>query len=519
MRSQNNRLFSSWFTLAAIAAAVAVPRSAVAQAAPAASAAPAPAPPAATATTTAQTAPPPPELPPPPPPPWTSSSATAASGTTLTPQSPETTPTPTAASASAANGATDRAQDRRISELEHQLAEARYKQLEKTPAVADADDKMAWLQKLNVSGFLQPQLVWSVFDANASPNATASGLPAGIGSNDLTAKADGTTTNPDFFRLRRARLRTEFAPSDYARLVFEIDPTPVGGQAKGPGTIARNVEAVGIAHWSRDVVTEFGMGIFKLPFGYEVPQSDADRVFIERSWGEQNMTPGEFDTGARAYTTALEKKLTAQVAFVNGQTQGEKNFAVLPDLNKGKDFVGRVAYDLGIVNVGVSGYYGQGQAIDAAAFRFKNFIRKAFNVEAMFRHTLIPKLGETKVLAELTRGQNMDRGVNYGFAIPVIPANINGAVSDLDELAYWVRVEQDITPWFTLGARYDYYTPSSSEGNNGRDTFGAVAVVHFTKGLQWMLEYDHATENGHLPSTPAPSKHIETISNVLQVRF
>ena len=103
------------------------------------------------------------------------------------------------------------------------------------------------------------------------------------------------------------------------------------------------------------------MGIFKLPFGYEILQSDADRPFIERSWGERNMYPSEFDTGARAYTTLLERKLVVQVALVNGSTIGEKTFAVLPDLNQGKDVVGRVNYDFGPVDVGVGGYYGKGR--------------------------------------------------------------------------------------------------------------------------------------------------------------
>ena len=65
-------------------------------------------------------------------------------------------------------------------------------------------------------------------------------------------------------------------------MVFEIDPIPAGGPDNGTGTIARNVEAQGIARWADDVTTTFGMGIFKIPFGYEVLQSDADRPFIAR---------------------------------------------------------------------------------------------------------------------------------------------------------------------------------------------------------------------------------------------
>ena len=83
-----------------------------------------------------------------------------------------------------------------------------------------------------------------------------------------------------------------------------------GGPDNATGTIARNVEAQGIAHWGeRRRDRRSAMGIFKIPYGWEVLQSDADRPFIERSWWEQNVTPGEFDTGAKAYTTALDNKL------------------------------------------------------------------------------------------------------------------------------------------------------------------------------------------------------------------
>ena len=392
-----------------------------------------------------------------------------------------------------------------------------------TAPVVIAAEKLEWLSKFKVGGFVQPQLLWTWFDEAASPNPGAPNFQPGIGPNYVTAKADGTTTNPDFFRLRRARLKAEFTPTSYARFVLEIDPTPTGGPSPGVGTIARNVESVGIVRWPGGfATTEFGMGIFKIPFGAEVLQSDADRPFIERSWSENNLTPGEYDTGFRAYTSMLEKKLNVQFAVVNGAVQGERNFAVLPDLNKGKDLVGRVNYNFGPFDVGVSGMYGQGQIVDqppATTLRFKQFIRKAFNLEAGV-HMMLAPIGETRLMAEVSRAQNYDRGTKYAYGLPAIPANLTTTdVADLDEVGYFIRFEQDMTEWFTLAGRYDYYTPDSAQGNNGRDTFGAVGVVHFTKGLELRVEYSHATDNVHKAFANAPSKHIDTLSNVLQARF
>ncbi len=421
---------------------------------------------------------------------------------------------------------TDLAEERVTRDNRFQMLEARVAADEK--ASNESSEKLAWLKRLKISGYVQPQLIWQGFNAAASPNGTNGALPAGIDSNSTIAKADGTTTNPDFFRLRRARLKVEFMPTDYARFVFEIDPALQGGTVGGTGTIARNIEAQGVIRWSPQVTTDVGMGVFKVPFGKEVLQSDADRPFIERSWGEQNLTPAEFDTGIKAYTTAMisgggigtDGKLEAQVAVVNGVTEGEKNFVLVPDLNKGKDIVGRLNYDLGDwADFGVSGYYGQGQAVDATALRFKQFPRWAFNGEVGLHHEWSKALGKTKVFSEITFAENLDRGVKYAYALPAVPTDVTKDVTSLDERNFWIRVEQDLTEWVTLGARYDFYTPDSSIANNGRDTYSFIAAVHFTKGLQWMLEFDHAIDNVHKTNGVAPSKQIETLSNVLQARF
>jgi hypothetical protein len=465
------------------------------------------------------TAPPPPPAPAPAPP--------------APPAPPQPAPPATSSPAEVAAAATAE-QNRRIAELERRLAEMSDAQRR---TAEQQESWWGWTRRVKLSGYLQPQLVWQWFDSSASPNLVNGQLPPGVDSNAVIAAGDplykngsgnngpALTTNPDYFRLRRARLRVELVPGRFARLVVEVDPIPAGGPDNGTGTIARNVEAQGIVPWSvrkGGVETTFGMGIFKIPFGWEVLQSDADRPFIERSWWEQNVTPGEFDTGAKAYTTALDHKLDVQVAFVNGSTQGEKTFALLPDLNKGKDLVGRVHYDLGPVDVGASGYFGEGQVASLTPdLRFKQFVRWAYNAEAAL-HARFARIGETRVLAEFDRGQNMDRGVRYAaaLALPGLPADIvNGDVISRDELGYWARLEQDVTRWATVAVRYDYYSPDSAQATNGRDTYAVVGVAHFTKPLQLMVEYDHFIDNVHAPGSQPAGKHGDVLSTVLQVRY
>jgi hypothetical protein len=363
--------------------------------------------------------------------------------------------------------------------------------------------------------------VWNVFNAAASPNADLAGnLPPSVAANDVTARADGASTNQTSFRIRRARLKTEFLPTHFARFVFEIDPTPFGWS--GINTIARQIEAIGVARLPGRTI-EFGAGIFRIPFGAEVLESDADRPFIEHSWGERSMFPGEYDTGARISVhnarPPFGKHWQGHIALVNGQMIGEKAFSLVPDLNKGKDLVARANYDLGAFDVGVSGVLGRGQVVDAAALRFKQFTRSAANVDLGLHHTFSEKLGASRAYGELTLGTNMDRGLYYAFAAPAVPAKLGDDVADLNERTLVIRLEQDITQWVTLGARYDFYTPDSSQSNDGRDTYAFVGVLHFTRGLALRAEFDHAIDNIHKPGTPAPSRQVETLSSVLQARF
>ncbi|MGD0530551.1 MAG: hypothetical protein ABSE49_35785, partial [Polyangiaceae bacterium] len=217
----------------------------------------------------------------------------------------------------------------------------------------------------------------------------------------------------------------------------------------------------------------------------------------------------------------LHNRFTGQFAVINGNMLGEKTFSLQPDLNKGKDIVGRLNYDFGPFDVGASGYYGQGQEVSLASLAFKQYPRYAWNIEAAIHHRFL-QIGDTRVFAEFDRGQNMDRAVNYSaqIALPGLPADIvNGKVVSKDELGYWARIEQDITRWSTLAFRYDKYTPDSAQGSDSRDTFGFVGVAHFTKQLQLMLEYDYYVDNVHVPGNPIPYAKGNVFSGVFQVRF
>src|SRR5262249_20921367 len=105
----------------------------------------------------------------------------------------------------------------------------------------------------------------------------------------------GEPLNENRFNLRRARLRvvgdfgivasaTEFdfntvrgaqARIVDAELTLRVPPESATGLSVVAGTI----------------------GLFKIPFGFEVLQSDRDRVFLERSTVVRALFPGEYDLG------------------------------------------------------------------------------------------------------------------------------------------------------------------------------------------------------------------------------
>jgi hypothetical protein len=481
----------------------------------------------------AAVSPAPPDLPPPPPPPWTANPNATAQQPPPAPPPDQTAPAtgvapaaaPYVAPAPAPSSTLDPEQERRLGLLElhvRQLEEQHRRDME------EHEETLGWMRHVHISGYVQPQMVWQFYNAAASPNVGSNGtLPSGVGANDVVASPNPlygatapTTSNTSAFQLRRARLQVELEPNEYSRFVMEIDPIPLGGPEAGLGTIARNVEADGIVHWNDDVRTEFGMGIFRVPFGYEMLEIDAHRPFIEHSWWEQNVFPDEFDTGAKAYTTALDHRLKVQVALLNGQMLGERTFAVVPDLNKGKDIVGRANYFFGAADFGISGYYGQGQEVVLSQLVFKQYPRWAFNVEAALHHRFL-KIGETKVRGEFDLGQNMDRGIYYGaLALPGLPSDIvNGSVVNRNEIGGFIRVEQDFTRWATLGVRYDYYSPDTSISDDGRHTIGVVGVAHFTRQLQLMVEYDHIIDNVRPSGSPEPNKLGDVLSTVFQVRY
>jgi hypothetical protein len=347
----------------------------------------------------------------------------------------------------------------------------------------------------------------------------------------------GEPLNQDRFTIPRAHLRVD-AERWLLSAALEIEATTVNGPA------LRVVEAGLSIRWQGPdregpPLLMGTMGLFKIPFGFEVPELDPHRLFLERSTLARALFPGTYDLGFRLQ--GGYRFLRYAFALVNGEPIGERSFPAR-DPTAAKDLVGRVGLDTAItpslrIRAGLSALSGEGfhvgtpatkdvlvwrdanedgivqlseiQVIPgAAATPSQTFHRFAVGGDLGVTARL-PVLGELTVLGEIARSGNLDRGV--------LPADPVGAGRDLRELGFHVGLTQELTRYAMIGARYDRYDPDADASEQRalqrvpRDsaftTLAVTGALRYPPG-RLLFEYDHNTNAlgrtaGGLPATLA----------------
>jgi hypothetical protein len=330
----------------------------------------------------------------------------------------------------------------------------------------------------------------------------------------------GDLLNQNRFYLRRARVRVT-AQGLHAEGAFELDANTI----QGPTARAIGAEA------SLKLPGESGapplvmatMGLFKTPFGFEIGESDRDRLFMERSTAEQALFPGEYDAGVRL--SGGWRFLRYALGWMNGEPLGERTFPGR-DPNKLKDLVGRLGVDVGATDAvtvrgGLSALGGHGfhrgttatkdvvqwrdlngnRLVDpgelavipgTAPTASFNFDRHAFGADLGVA-VVWPGLGRTNVYGEVYLAQNLDRGVlPYDQGAP--------GAANVRELGWYAAATQQIGPHLMVGARVDRYDPDrdATETQMGRlvTRNRSFTTVAFTAALvgplgRLMLEWDH----------------------------
>jgi hypothetical protein len=318
--------------------------------------------------------------------------------------------------------------------------------------------------------------------------------------------------NQDRFTLRRGHVRLD-AEHGLASAVLEVDANTVTGPQVRPIDAELKVTWPGRGHPDAPSI-EASLGLMKIPFGFEVPEQDQVRPFLERAAVLRALFPGEFDLGARL--SLSYRSFEWAIALMNGNPIGDKVFPALAPVGT-KELVGRLGTHVEVVSgvrleLGVSADTGLGfhegtpTTKDQLVWRDENgdglvepteiqvipgsastpsqqFRRFAIGADARVI-VRVPRLGELAVRAEIARGQNLDRGIEY--ADPV------GAGHDLRELGGYVGFTQEITPWAMVGVRYDRYNPDEDASEQLAANLVPIDRTYTTLALMAMLRFESA---------------------------
>lgn len=366
-------------------------------------------------------------------------------------------------------------------------------------------------------------------------------------SQDEVDHSTGLPLNQDRLTLRRGHLRVD-ARQGLVSGALEIDVNTNSGPQVRP------VDAEVSVRWPEDAGGDYvaaTLGLMKIPFGFEVPELDSVRPFLERSTMMRALFPGEFDLGARI--AGRYGPLEGAVAVMNGNPLGAKAFPALAPVRT-KDVVGRVGVRAEVVvgvrvEVGASMETGSGfhegtpttkdqltwrdengdglvQATEVhliagtSATPSQSFDRFAVGGDARLI-VAVPWLGDLAIRAEIARGKNLDRGVEV--ADPV------SAGRDLRELGWYVGATQEITAWALVGARYDRYDPDQDASeqralnlvpvDRAYSTLALLAMLRYQKA-RLVVEYDrNANALGRDPSGAPTTRNDDALTLRGQVAF
>jgi hypothetical protein len=292
----------------------------------------------------------------------------------------------------------------------------------------------------------------------------------------------GALLNQDRFLVRRARVSVKRA-WEYSSLELELDGNTSSGPSFG---LYRAESSVFLAakDGTKDTppYAQLTAGMFRIPFGYEAPESSRTRWFTERTQASRALFPSEIDLGARL--SGGYSILRYAVALTNGEPLGSRGFP-LQDPNKSKDIswrLGAVTRPIEALGIdgGVSLLTGKGfhRGTDAtkasatwsdanedgvvqpielignaavAETPSENFER--WGVGADLQARLDTKLGTSAVFGEVVLANNLDRGF--------LPADPVQTKLDAREFGWNVGFTQQLSPYALVGARLDFYDPNA----------------------------------------------------------
>jgi hypothetical protein len=414
---------------------------------------------------------------------------------TTTASAPEAAPPPAPAPEPAAPAASS--VDERIAALEGRLAKAEEN-------AAALESSVSSLKKLKIGGFVQGRYEWHQDAVDGWEN----------------------WKSENRFSVRHGYLGARYEGS-YGEYFLQIDAN------SNDGVALKDAEASLIEPWT-PLRIKLTLGQFKLPFGYEIGQSDADREMPERAGVITGLFANDRDRGLRLQSRYEMLRFSA--ALVNGanlfkKELKDKNGVVQNgyDPNGFKTIVGRLGADLGFLVGGLSGLWGRTletgdepkDGYDYTTYKKYEQVRLGADVQGYLD---VPGVGGLALKGEVIWARKKSLAYND------LKAN---ECLDSRSFGWIVTLVQNVGDYAGVAVRLDQYDPllsgsvsasctdpskKPSDAIKNRDLdkltrLGVAALLHASANTKFTLSYEHPWEQ------TGSKKKNDIVVAQLQARF
>jgi hypothetical protein len=322
---------------------------------------------------------------------------------------------------------------------------------------------VAILKWVKISGYIQARYEYN----DSSQNGVAGGYDV------------SKNLNANNFYIRRGRIKFTIQPGSFSKYVIYFDASK--------NTVSLKEAYVELYKTVQAHNFTLTFGQFNWPFGYEIEYSSSKRDFPERSLAENNLFKGERDRGVNL-TWGLPKYLQFNAGLFQGYGIEDKNFTWF-DPTKGKDVIARAKAKLGMVDFGVSGYWGKIYFPGSAAVGGSTTW-----YDANGNGIIDP--GETKTTAPKAVVPAVEKDkIRYGADaqayLDVLPIGGTGIRGELysakdynktakdslaNEMGWYLWLSQNINTKFGAAMRYDFWDPNT-DSNAKNDATGTLSLA------------------------------------------
>ena len=341
------------------------------------------------------------------------------------------------------------------------------------------DESIKVLQKLKVSGYIQPQFQYLEKDAS----------PRDVTTNENKEKSFNR------FGIRRGRIKFTY-DEGIATGVFQLDMTEKGVGIKDAYLNLKDP-------WLGS--NALRVGVFDRPFGYEISYSSSRRETPERSTIFQTFFPEERDLGAMII---LQPAKTSPFSFLKLQAGLFAGNGIKQETDSRKDFIGHLSANKNIsdntkIGLGASYYNGsvyqgtenvftmQGKVfvLNSDASNIGQFAKREYfgldgqlNIKSSLGTTLL----RSEYLWGTQPGNKLDSKSPNASTLPNTDTYIRNFSG-----GYAILVQDIGTSPFSAVLKYDWYNPNTNIskdeiGQNGTGV-GDVAYNTYGVGLLWRI--------------------------------